>query len=170
MRIGRNKKLSKAFTLTEIMVAMVIICVAAVGVLDYQYNSLKQSRFAQVQLTASRTAQLLIEDWKSQGGSSTYDPTKLNMGFVSSTGTTEFLGGQSVSGILNNAIYSITINKVPLKIVLVYSDVAEDEISQTTLRQLTAIIKWRTGEAMGGGGQSLCTTPVTLSTYVRLDG
>jgi len=152
------------------MVAMVVICIAAVGVLDYQYNSLKQSRFAQVQLSASRTAQLLIEDWKSQGGSNSYDPTKLNIGFTSSTGTTEFLAGESVGGILNNSIYSITINKIPLKIVLAYSDVATDEISQTTLRQLTAIVKWRKGEAMGGGGQSFCTTPVVLSTYVRLDG
>jgi len=59
---------------------------------------------------------------------------------------------------------------VPMLIVLAYSDVAHDDVADTTLRQITAMVRWRTGKAIGSGGTTLCTSPVILTTYVRLDG
>ncbi|MCE5341096.1 MAG: prepilin-type N-terminal cleavage/methylation domain-containing protein [Planctomycetaceae bacterium] len=169
MRLVRYKK-SKAFSLTEVMLTAAVIGIVSVGVLDYQHHSLKQSRIAKVQITAARTAQLLLEDWKSTGGSTAYNPSDLNLGFSSSAAGSDFTTGYSIGGILNNAIYSITINNVPMLVVLAYSDVDHDEVADTTLRQITAMVRWRMGKATGSGGTTLCTSPVILTTYVRLDG
>jgi prepilin-type N-terminal cleavage/methylation domain-containing protein len=165
-----KRKTSKAFSLTEVMLAVAIIGIVAAGVLDYQYHSLKQSRIAQVQISAARVAQLLLEDWKSTGGSTSYNPSNLNMGFSSSAAGSDFTTGYSIGGILNNAIYTINMNGVPMLVVLAYNDVAHDEVADTTLRQITAMVRWRMGKAVGSGGNTLCTSPVILSTYVRLDG
>lgn len=165
----RQKKL-RGFSLTEVMLSVAVIGIVAVGVLDYQRHSLKQSRIAQVQISAARIAQLLLEDWKSTGGSTSYNPSNLNLGFSSSTAGSDFTTGYSIGGILNNAIYTININGVPMLVVLAYTDVAHDDVADTTLRQITALVRWRMGKAVGSGGNNLCTTPVVLSTYVRLDG
>ncbi|OHB53212.1 MAG: hypothetical protein A2Y10_13275 [Planctomycetes bacterium GWF2_41_51] len=165
-----SKKVSKAFTLTEMMIAMVMICIAAVGILDYQYHSAKHQRLAQTQITASRTAQLLLEDWKSTGGSTAYNPANLQLGFSSSSVPTGFTMGESVGGILNNCVYTVTINNVPMVIVLGFNNIEEDAVSGTTLRQLTAMVRWKQGQAIGSGGNTLCPSPVILTTYVRLDG
>lgn len=50
------------------MVAMAVLAIATLGTLSYQYHSAKHSRIAKLEMTATRTAQLLLEDWKSSGG------------------------------------------------------------------------------------------------------
>ncbi len=157
--IMKRGKFSNAFTLTEMMVAIALICIAAVGVLDYQYHSAKHQRLAQTQITASQTAQLLLEDWKSTGGSTVYNPSDLQLGFTSSSVPSGFTMGESA-----------TINGVPMFIVLGFNDVEQDAISGTTLRQLTAMIRWQLGKATGSGGTTLCQSPIIFNTYVRLDG
>jgi len=157
-------KVSRAFTLIELMVALAVISIAAMCALDYQYYAAKHSRIAHTQITAMRTAQLLIEDWKSVGGSTAYNPLDLQLGFSSTSVPSGFTMGQSIGSTLNNTVYTITINNVPMMIILCYSDVAHDDISGTTLRQLTAMVRWPEG------GSTLCNLPVVLTTYVRLDG
>jgi hypothetical protein len=110
-----------------------------------------------------RTAQLLIEDWKSVGGSTAYNPLNLQLGFSSASVPSGFTMGQSIGSTLNNTVYTITINTVPMLIILGYSDVSHDAISGTTLRQLTAMVRWQQGS-------TLCDSPVVFTTYVRLDG
>lgn len=163
-------KVKNGFTLTELMVAMVLIAIAAVGTLDYQYHAVKHSRIAITQTTATRTAQLLLEDWISAAGSTTYNPANIQMGFTASAVPPGFTMGQTLGTALNNSVYNVTINNVPMQIILGYSDVDHDNISGITLRQLTAMVRWRMGQAIGTGGNSLCDSPVILTTYVRLDG
>lgn len=156
-------KASRAFTLIELMVAVAVISIAAICALDYQYYAAKHSRVAHAQITAMRTSQLLIEDWKSVGGSTAYDPLNLQLGFSSASVPSDFTMGQSIGSTLNNTVYTITVNNVSMLIILGYSDVAHDAISGTTLRQLTAMVRWQ-------DGTTLCISPVVLTTYVRLDG
>ena len=66
-------------TLVEVMLSVAIITIAAVGSLGYQYHAAKHSYIARIQIVGSRTAQLLVEDWKSKGGSTSYDPTAMEM-------------------------------------------------------------------------------------------
>ena len=80
MTVNRPKSV-EAFTLIETMVAMVVLAIAALGALGYQYHAALQVRIAHAQTTGTRTAQLLLEDWKSTGGSEDYDPIALAMGF-----------------------------------------------------------------------------------------
>ena len=163
-------KVSKAFSLIELMVAVTVIAIAAVGGLEYQYYAVKHTRIARTQLTVTRTAQLLLEDWKSVGGSTSYNPLSLQLGFANSAVPSGFTMGQSIGSVLNNTVYTITINNVPMVIMLGYSDIAHDSIADTTLRQLTVMVRWKQGQAIGSGGTTLCDSPVILTTYVRLDG
>jgi prepilin-type N-terminal cleavage/methylation domain-containing protein len=160
---------SKAFTLIELMVAIAVIAIAAVGALDYQYYAVKHSRIAHAQITATRAAQLLLEDWKSVGGSTGYDPLNLQFGFSSAVVPTGFTMGQSLGSVLNNAIYTITVNNVPMLIMLSWNDIEHDSIAATTLRQLTAMVRWRQGYVLESEGDTLCDSPVILTAYVRLD-
>lgn len=150
------------FTLIELMMAMAVIAIAAVGALDYQYYAAKHSRIARTQTTATHTAQLLLEDWKSVGGSTEYDPLNLQLGFSSTAVPGGFTMGQSIGSALNNVIYTITVNNVPMLIILSWSDVAHDSISGTTMRQLMAMVRWQQGN-------TLCNSPIILTAYVRLD-
>lgn len=160
---------SNGFSLTEMTATIAIIAIGAIGGLDYQYQSMKQSRIAQTQLTATNSAQMLIEDWKSTGGSTAYNPANLQMGYAAGGVPAGFAMGRPIGNVLNSNAYSVTINNVPMVIVLGYTDVETDAVSGTILRQLNAMVRWRQGQAIGSGGTTLCDTPVILSTYVRLD-
>jgi hypothetical protein len=78
--------------------------------------------------------------------------------------------GQDIGSVLNNTVYTITINNVPMVIMLGYSQISHDNIANTTLRQLTVMVRWKQGQAIGSGGTTLCDLPIILTTYVRLDG
>lgn len=164
-------KVSKALTLIELMVAMAILVIAALGDLSYQYFAAKQSRMAHAQTTATQVAQLLLEDWRSTGGDTiAYDPLKLNLGFSSTEVPSGFTMGLSLGSVLNNVVYTKTVNDVPLMIMLSWCDVEQDHTAGTTLRQLRAMVRWQQGYVLESGGTTLCNSPVVLTTaYIRLD-
>lgn len=171
------------FSLVEVMLTMAILAIAAVGALGYQYYAAKHARIAQSQITATRTAQLLLEDWKSTGGSEDYDPTALGLGFSSilSVPATEVSSGVP----LGSTVYAITVNDVPMLITLTWKDIANDSIAEVTLRQLTITVIGgqqakvsegiSLGELISGrltSNSAMSTgliAPITLTTYVRLD-
>jgi hypothetical protein len=75
---------------------------------------------------------------------------------------------------LNNGVYGITLANLPMLAMLKYLDVEQDSQAQTTLRQLAVVVRFAQIEA--GGGMSVPENrfgglaPITLVTYVRLDG
>jgi type II secretory pathway pseudopilin PulG len=169
--IVKPPKFKAAVTLVETMVAMSILTIAAVGALSSQYHAARHLRIAQAQTTAIRTAQLLLEDWKSTGGSEDYDPTTLGMGFST------FLTAPDGEGLsLPDGVYGITIDDVPMLIVLNSNDVAYDSDAGITLRQITIRIKWglvtpediNLGEIVSGRVEAMRSL-VTSTTYIRLD-
>lgn len=173
LRILRLDRLARGFTLIEQMVAAVILAVATLGVLQYQYFAAGQARIAHVQIAAAHAAHLLIEDWKSTAGSDEYDPSELGMGFSAGIAVPSGFGAPSGLGTtLNDAVYSIAFCDVPALVMLKYMDVAEDTQAKTTLRQIAVIIRF--GQ-VSSGRISVPETrfaempPITLVTYVRLD-
>jgi prepilin-type N-terminal cleavage/methylation domain-containing protein len=169
-------KVSKALTLIEVMLAMAILTIAALGALSYQYYAAGHARIAHAQITAVRTAQLLLEDWKSTGGSKEYDLTTLGLGFSSrlfvpsqwSQGQGEGLGSP-----LRSSAYAITVDGFPMLVTLRWEDIAQDTIAAIKLRQLAVIVRF--GEI---DDQGTLTFPesylenissLILTTYVRLD-
>lgn len=176
----KRRKFAAAVTLVEVMVAMAVLAIAALGALGYQYHAALQARIAHAQTTSTRIAQLLLEDWKSTGGSENYDPTTLGLGFFSDV----IHLGQGTA--LPDGVYSITVDNVPMLILLNWKDVDYDSDAEVTLRQITVTSVWRrdlekdvnwgtiTAEevanehASSGYGDALRPL-AALTTYVRLD-
>jgi len=163
------------FTLIEQMVAAAVLTVATLGVLQYQYHATAMGRVASGQIAAARAAHLLLEDWKSTGGSTQYDPSSIGLGI--SGGCAAPAGFTTPSGLgttLNSAVYGITWGNLPLLAMLKYVDVEQDTEAKTTLRQLAVVVRF--AQIDPGGGMSTPESrlaglaPTTLVTYVRLDG
>lgn len=165
----------EGFTLVEQMVAAAVLAVATLGTLGYQYHAAAMGRIARGQIAAARAAHLLLVDWKSTGGSTEYDPANLGLGF-SESGTVPagFTTPAGLGTTLNGTVYGITLDNLPMLALLKYLDVDEDAQAKTTLRQLAVIIRF--AQVNPGGGLSTPESrfaglpPVTMVTYVRLDG
>jgi len=166
-------------TLVEIMVAMVILTIVALGALGYQYHAAEHAQIAKVEIIATRTAQLLLEDWKSGGGSEDYDPATLDLGFTSTSfAPPDFSQGVGTGMPLNNRVYVIIVDDFPMLVLLTWEDVAHDPVAEVTLRQLSVTAKW--GQRVGKSQDAKVVTQqqaerifqgpsLILTTYVRLD-
>ncbi len=139
-------------TLVELIVASLILAVAAVGALSYQYHAVKRARIARAEISASQLAQLLIEDWKSRGGDTFYDPADLELGFEK-TG--------------NVGQYKITLNDFPMWVELQHEDLEVDDAAGVTLREIRITISWRRDYENITPAASDPT--FTTTTYVRRD-
>ena len=65
------------FTLTELIVAMLILSILSVGALGYQYVAARDVRSAEAQAAAARLAKMILDGWKGLGVESAYDPIAL---------------------------------------------------------------------------------------------
>jgi prepilin-type N-terminal cleavage/methylation domain-containing protein len=135
LKRGSHKK---GFSLVEALVATVVVAVAALCALSFEYLSTGQIHYANAQIHATRIAKLLLEDWKSTGGSDTYDPCELGLGFIG-VQAINFTEGQGLGDTLNGSVYAIQVDEYSLMLKLMYKDVEKDEATQVTLRQLAVI-------------------------------
>ena len=55
------------FTLTELIVAMLILSILSVGALGYQYVAARDVRSAEAQAAAARLAKMILDGWKGLG-------------------------------------------------------------------------------------------------------
>ncbi|MFA5424160.1 MAG: prepilin-type N-terminal cleavage/methylation domain-containing protein [Phycisphaerae bacterium] len=147
-----RKKYGQGVTLIEALVAMAILAIAALGALNYQFYSAKHAHIARLEMTATRTAQLLLEDWKSNGGSENYDPTSLGIGIVDDD---------------ESNYYRIEVDNLPMYIRLVHRDVDEDQVAGVTLREITVICRWRAD--FSDEAPQVSDPHLTFTTYCRLD-
>ena len=141
-------------TLVEVMLAVAIIIIASLGTLCYEYLCVHHICFARAQLAATHLGQLLLEDWKSAGGSSDYDPEELGMGFNITSGT---MWGD----------YMTAIDGMTMFVDMSHSNVATDDFAGVTLRRINVSVRWR--EDLGYGSPENGDPVVNLSTYVRQD-
>ena len=63
-----TRKLNKGVTFVEVMAALVIALVIALGVMSYQYAGAQHARKTDVRVTASRLGLLFLERWVADGG------------------------------------------------------------------------------------------------------
>jgi Tfp pilus assembly protein PilV len=143
----------RGLTLIEVVIAAVILFIAILGGLSYQYHTEVQNRIASCNLIAERVAQLLLEDWKNNGGSSTYDPATLELGFLSSE--------------VPDADYYIFTDNLHLYITLGSSVITTDEEAGVTIRQLDVKVRWRRDYREGAPEDD--DPYVSMTTYVRND-
>jgi prepilin-type N-terminal cleavage/methylation domain-containing protein len=157
---GANRSFSEdGFTLIEVMVAVSITIVMALGTLCYQYYGVKHSRASQAQITATRIGQLILEDWKSTGGDPDYDPLSLGLGFASLVPP-------------NPGHYLITLDNQTIYITRTQQLAAvpnnPDTVAGVTLNQIHITVKWR--KDYGQGATTVEDPEVSLITFVRRDG
>ena len=106
-------KFESALTLIEVMVATSVLVITITGALSYQYYAARDTQIARAHIAATRTAQLLLEDWMSTGGSKEYDPSTLGLGFSSAISIpSHFSLGQG--GGLGNPIHDAVHSILPL--------------------------------------------------------
>jgi len=171
----RKHKFVQAVTLVEVMAAMVVLVISSIGALSYQYYAARDAQKARSQIIATRVAQLLLEDWKSTGGSSEYNPKALGLGFSSPLPIPSHFSrdvGQSLGSPLRDAVYDIVVDDVAMMVMLTWSDVAQDEISRVILRQLNVTVMFGSSQQDISESESEPEnlSPVILTTYVRVDG
>ena len=167
-----NKQLKsrKAFTLIEAMVAASILCIVAVGALQFQYFTARDAKFARAQITATRTGQLLLEDWMSTGGSDDYNPAKLELGFVTLDSSPTELNKYSTLGKrLRDTVFSVEIDGRTMITMLVSKDIEYDEAAKVTLRQLSVYVSYGVVVNRDSIETAEAFRPVILTTYIRVD-
>ena len=148
---------NSGFSLIEVMVSVAIIVVVALGTLCYQYLSVKHSRIALAQNTATRIGQLLLEDWKSTGGDTDYDPSSLGLGFAALVPAS---AGCFLITLDNQTFY--------IQLVLPPTQIDQDTVANIKLLRLNVIVKWRKDYTLGAISAS--DPQVSLTTYVRREG
>jgi type II secretory pathway pseudopilin PulG len=171
---NRKRKFARAVTLVEVMAAVAILVISATGALSYQYYSVKDAQKARAQIVATRIALLLLEDWKSTGGSDEYNPKTLGLGFSSPMPIPSHFNmgvGEGNGSPLRDAVHDITVDEIPMMIMLSWVDVANDNVSGVILRQLNIEVQFGSTWLEDTEKDKFGTLrPVILSTYVRIDG
>ena len=166
----KRRKFASAVSLIEVVVATVVLSIAAIGAMSYEYHASRDAKIASAQIAATRTAQLLLEDWMSTGGSTDYNPAALGLGFSGSSAIPSGFSDPSGLGVpLNNAVYAVTVDGMPMLVMLIRKDIAQDIPTGATLRQLAVIVEFGTPVAETSAGRLEEIRPVILSTYVRAD-
>jgi len=154
-----TKKAASGITLIELMITIVILAIAALGALGYQYYAVQHVQIARAQMAATRITQMLIEDWKSTGGDSAYNPIGLGLG-VTGTFSTITPGGSGVS-------YNLTQDNITMRITLSSADVVEGATTLPLL-QITVTVQWH--KNFGSGTTWTGSDPsLQYTTYVRTD-
>jgi hypothetical protein len=145
----------RAMTIVEVMVAVTFVIIAALGTLCYEYLCVDHVRIARAEMTATRLGQLLIEDWKSTGGDSDYNPEDLNMGF------------ELPDGLPTNCV--TVVDGLPFHISMTQEAVpgGSDEFAGIKLSELNVVVSWK--KNFGNGAIEDDDPRVILATYVRQD-
>ena len=132
------------------MIASLVLGVVSVGALGYQYHARRMAMRARAEITAARTARLILDNWKRTGGDENFNLTSLQMGFVKNP---------------NNDTYALTVDDQMLTVSLDWQDIEVDTAAMVTLRHIEAIIRWRSDYQTGAIRES---DPIyRIHTYVR---
>jgi len=170
MMVIKKRKFASAVSLVEVAVASAILSIATIGAMSYEFHTSRNATIARAQIAATRTGQLLLEDWMSTGGSTDYAPSALGLGFSAASAIPSGFSDSSGLGVpLNNAVYAITVDEMPMLVMLTRRDVAKDTSTGVTLRQLGVIVEFGTLAADKNAGRLEEIPPIILTTYVRAD-
>lgn len=153
---------------------MALLAIVVIGAMGYQYFAALHSRIARAQIIATRTAQLLLEDWKSTGGDTAYSPYALGLGFSDKLSIPAHWSNGEAEGVgdpLHDGVYAITVDGLPMLAMLRWMDVPAEDGGEVGLRQLIVIINFGTQADVQAGSEKwpVNLAPIVITTYVRLD-
>lgn len=165
----KRAKFAAAITLIEVMIATAILVITTSGALSYQYHAARDAQIARAHIAATRTAQLLLEDWMSTGGSREYDPSTLGLGFSPTISVPSHFSlgqGGGLGNPIHDAVHSITVDDIPMLVMLTWRDIAQDAEAQVILRQLGVIVEFSEETKITKRLENI--ESVILTTYVRV--
>lgn len=140
------------FSLLELVLAILILSILSVGTLGYQYLATRMALRANAEITATRTARYILDNWKKTGGDENFDIESLDTDFKEIPKTSQ---------------YTATINKLPMTTELYWKDIEEDTLSMTTIRQIQVTVRWKSDYSTS---QVTSSDPsFIMATYVRRD-
>jgi len=170
----KRRKFAPALSFLEVLLAMASLAIVSIGALSYEYHFAGQTRVARAQIKGMRAALLLLEDWKSTGGSEEYDVEMLGLDF--STGLTipgDWTLYDELGEPLDNSVCTITIDRLPMLMILRWRDVDYDDTAEVVLRQLSVIVRFggidEDGNLVYSAGYLQRMRPVIMTTYTRID-
>lgn len=152
----KRAKSAAAFSLVEVMVAILILSVAVIGASAYRYYAALDARKASVRITAARMGVMLCESWRGVSGVETFAPTAY---FGTDIAITDGEGPAVPEGFTALGSYEIVSNGVNYYATLSWQDVG------TGLRALNVAVAWPLRDQ---GASSLANTDrvFELTTYV----
>lgn len=136
----------------ELVIASLILGVVSIGAIGYQYHARRMALRADAQITAARTARMILDNWKKTGGDENFDLESLQMGFVKNKKRND---------------YNVTIEDLQMRVALNWEDIEQDEMAMVTLRQIEAVIQWRSDYQQDEVRDN--DPSYIISTYVRKD-
>ena len=144
----KRHKSAAAFTIIEVMLAVLILSVAILGTSGYRYYTALDSRDAGVRTEAARIALLLCENWKGIGGDENYDPTVYFASDMSIAPVTSYVTPQHFATFNALGIYRITSysNNIDYQVAMAWRDVA------TGLRALNVVVAWESRASISQRG------------------
>jgi len=135
----RHPKFGGAFTLVEVMAAILILSVAMLGASGYRYFAALDERRATIQATAARIGLLLCESWRGVKGDETFDPTAY---FASDLTINKIVDPSSLEsqykdpGFTLLGACTVTTNGINYDVLLSWKDLS------TELRALNVVVTW----------------------------
>lgn len=131
----------RGFTLTEMMLSILIVMVLATGAMGYQYASTRDVKISEIQASAGRIAMLLLESWKGQQGDTDFDPVDVfNDSMTIQTSNTGPGVPENTSG---SAMSLLGSYEILLSGITYYATLAYDPASAAEPMVLNATVTWR---------------------------
>lgn len=150
MTMNIKRKIRSGLTLVELMLAAAILMIALVGSMAYRYYSTLDARKADVQMTASRAAMTLLENWlgaKGLDATPAFDPTlRFPVSDYATNGVkveTATAGPSVPSDFTQYGLYKITTADGMIYTALLASKAADTTTTPATPRVLSVQIGWR---------------------------
>ncbi len=138
---------SQGFTLTEVMISILIVMILVTGAMGYQYTSTRDVKVSEVQASAARIGMLLLESWKGQQGDTSFDPIDtFNSELTIQTSTT---GPDVPDNSIGAPLVKLGSYEIILKNVHYYITLSYDAASTLEPMVLNATVTWRRDYGQG---------------------
>ena len=152
------------FTLTEVMISILIVMILATGAMGYQYASTRDVKISEVQASAARIGMLLLESWKGQQGDLFFDPVDV---FESElTIQTSVVGPTVPENSMGSPLMKFGSYEIVLDHVTYYVTLSYDDPSGSEPMLLNAVVMWRRDYGQGelqGDERSVCYSTFLVS-------
>jgi hypothetical protein len=161
MNIRKSKSVKtqsrKAFSVIEIMFAVLICFIAIIGTSAHRYGAALNARRADLHVTAVRTATLLCEGWNGARGVTNFNPVGT---FDSNVDIDESEGPDAPAGFTTLGSYKVNLDGSGYFVTLSWQNMA------TGLRALNVAVNWDpSGHDTGNFAKA--TKSYRLTTYVE---